>query len=841
MDGPKSVTATFTAAATVADFTGVPTSGNVPLDVLFTDASTGTITSYAWDFGSGASPATADTVGPHTVTYSTSGLKTVVLTVTGPGGTDTKTKTDYIDVLPPAPVANFSADKRSASGYTDDTSLTVNFTDESTGTITSWAWDFDNDTVVDSTDQNPSYTYSGAGKYTVKLTVTGPDGSDSETKTDFIRIVESANRIYVSSTGGVDTNDGSTWALAKKTIQAALTAASDDYTVLVAAGTYSIAGDYDLDFAGKAIHLKGVFFEGFESNNLTANSWTATGWATSTADKHSNTYSARSAPTGTSTNPIYKTFNIGAGGGTVTFWWKATVATTSYLRFLIDGSDQGVKATTSWASKTYSLSEGSRILRWECVRGAAGAITAYLDDIEVTNASPSGCQIDCLNTAGRRAFVFDDSETALSVVDSIDIYRGNASTDDGGGIYAYAASPTIMNSKVWVCRGTNGGGISCDSGANLTIIGCTLIANVASDGDGGGIYCFDSSPLIKGCTIGVAASANTASNNGGGLSCDSNSNPRVAGCTFDSNSVTWWGGAMACVSGSSPKISDCIITSNVASDQAGGIYLATDANAIISGCTITGNTTDWYGAGMYIESSTPTLSGCEISSNNAGDTGGGIYFWSSSSQVLNCKILSNSAVRVGGGIECDNSSSPAITNCLIAGNTTSATLSGDGNGAGIDLYYYSNATLTNCTIADNTVSGTYGDGGGIYCSVSSPVLNNSIVWGNLAVGLGNQICTWKSGSYVCEVTLNYSDYADNTVDANNIKGSGTVTANDCIVSDPVFVGGGDYHLDSITPSPCIDAGDNSLVPSGVTTDLDGLMRIYNSTVDMGAYESQPAP
>jgi len=53
---------------------------------------------------------------------------------------------------------------------------------------------------------------------------------------------------------------------------------------------------------------------------------------------------------------------------------------------------------------------------------------------------------------------------------------------------------------------------------------------------------------------------------------------------------------------------------------------------------------------------------------------------------------------------------------------------------------------------------------------------------------------------------------------------------------------GDYHLQGA--SPCIDAGDNSLVPGGVNSDLDGNQRIVDgnndgtATVDIGAYEKQ---
>jgi PKD repeat protein len=67
--------------------------------VTFTNQSTGTTgsTTYSWDFGTGASPATATGEGPHTVTYSGSGLRTVSLEIND-GTTLMETKSDYITV-----------------------------------------------------------------------------------------------------------------------------------------------------------------------------------------------------------------------------------------------------------------------------------------------------------------------------------------------------------------------------------------------------------------------------------------------------------------------------------------------------------------------------------------------------------------------------------------------------------------------------------------------------------------------------------------------------------------------------------------------------------------------
>ena len=77
-----------------------------------------------------------------------------------------------------------------ASPTSGDCPLTVQFTNKSTGEISHWEWDFDTDGTVDSTQQNPSHTYYTAGKYTVCLKVTGPGGSDTQTKTNYIEAKE---------------------------------------------------------------------------------------------------------------------------------------------------------------------------------------------------------------------------------------------------------------------------------------------------------------------------------------------------------------------------------------------------------------------------------------------------------------------------------------------------------------------------------------------------------------------------------------------------------------------------------------------------------------------------
>lgn len=77
--------------------------------------------------------------------------------------------------------ADFTSNRR-----TGRTRLTVRFTDLSTGTVSGWLWDFGDGAT--STSQSPSHTYTIPGAFTVTLEVTGPNGSDTATKTNYIKV-----------------------------------------------------------------------------------------------------------------------------------------------------------------------------------------------------------------------------------------------------------------------------------------------------------------------------------------------------------------------------------------------------------------------------------------------------------------------------------------------------------------------------------------------------------------------------------------------------------------------------------------------------------------------------
>ncbi|MCX9078751.1 MAG: PKD domain-containing protein, partial [Candidatus Methanoperedens sp.] len=136
-------------------------------EICFTDQSLGNIQTWEWDFGDGGS----DSVQSPCHFYAAEDNYVVTLRVTGVDG-QISTTSQVVPVLAEdeAPVAQFTKNRSTAVVNQD-----ITFTDQSTGVISSWLWDFGDGGT--STDRNPRHRYAATGVYTIFLTVNGPGGS----------------------------------------------------------------------------------------------------------------------------------------------------------------------------------------------------------------------------------------------------------------------------------------------------------------------------------------------------------------------------------------------------------------------------------------------------------------------------------------------------------------------------------------------------------------------------------------------------------------------------------------------------------------------------------------
>ena len=199
-------------AAYVAGFSGSPTTGPVPLTVQFTDESSGAPTSWYWDFGDRAT----DTTQNPLHTYTAPGAYSVRLTVTGGGFSDSNVQIGYItaEVPTPTPTETTPVPTKttpvpikagfSGSPTTGTAPLTVTFTEASTGSPTSWLWDF-GDGSSSKLEDPPQHKYSVPGTYTVSLTVSGPGGTNVRKLTDYITVTDLSTTATTRTTTPVQT------------------------------------------------------------------------------------------------------------------------------------------------------------------------------------------------------------------------------------------------------------------------------------------------------------------------------------------------------------------------------------------------------------------------------------------------------------------------------------------------------------------------------------------------------------------------------------------------------------------------------------------------------------
>ena len=262
----------------------------------------------------------------------------------------------------------------------------------------------------------------------------------------------------------------------------------------------------------------------------------------------------------------------------------------------------------------------------------------------------------------------------------------------------------------------------------------------------------------------------------------------------------------------------------------------------LSNCWFTSNQAGFLGGAIYNDgrnggNASMTLINCNFYCNQAvgggaifEDTGNGII----SSTVSSCKFLKNQTSNQGGAIlssASDGNYTSTFTNCLFAENSAA--------NYGAAIYNFNDTNRPNgkcepeysfCTISNNT-AGVGGIGGAIYNNFATPIVQNSILWGNCMDANGlfkEQIVDIANGQIISKYNLIQNGYivpppANFPEELENAP----------LFADPSQ---GDYSL--LSCSPAIDKGNEQVTP---TEDIAGNIRPTNAAYDWGAYEYTGSP
>lgn len=241
----------------------------------------------------------------------------------------------------------------------------------------------------------------------------------------------------------------------------------------------------------------------------------------------------------------------------------------------------------------------------------------------------------------------------------------NRAQQSGGGVYCeWVDLVTITNNHFSGNSSSSGAAISVESGI-LQVIGNTIVGN-ASTGRGGGIVYRS----ILGTISDNVIEGNSAEASGGGLFCSGTNGLVVVERNRIANNTTNGTGGGLHVWKSSPAIRQNIISGNEA-QNGGGVYLER-CTAEITGNLIQHNSAEVSGGGILSRGPASTVNNNAIVGNVAGEDGGGISCQDEGAAALrNNTIALNQAAR-GGGIHSSSHYVTAVSNCILWGNEAGA-------------------------------------------------------------------------------------------------------------------------------------------------------------------------
>jgi len=542
------------------------------------------------------------------------------------------------------------------------------------------------------------------------------------------------------------------------TIQAAIDAAREGDTVLVADGTYTGKGNKDLDFRGKAIAVRCE--NGPDSCAIDCED-DGRGFMFHSGE------TARSVVDGFTIRNGRIEGEIGGGAIACTDGSSPTITNC----MLTDNTAPRGGGIYCGANSNPTIAD--------CVLSANTA-TDGGGGIFTVSSSPTitGCRFND-NTArfgGGLSLELNSNGTVVGCT-----ITGNRA-DTGGGMQCTGSDPLISNCLIGANNATSrGGGIYFDHSDGPVINNCTIVGNTA-DAEGGGFHVSDSALTITNSilwndtpqeiSVSEGSVTVTYSDVQGGWPGEGNldADPRfvsgphgefylsqvAAGQPLDSPcmdagsdrapvldlaSITTRtdekGDRDTADMGYHFPIGDGGRTIRVPRDQAtiqAAIMSASDTDVIVVAdgvYTGTGNYNVYFsGKAITVRSQ----NGPEKCTIDCEEKGGGFHFEhdETPASILDGFTITNGKTKRGGGIYCSGAS-PTIRNCVITGNTAFDVAFS--RGGGIYCVENSNPTITRCTITDNKA--VNGSGGGVYCCVNSnPAFVDCLIGGNRTDGSG---------------------------------------------------------------------------------------------------------
>ncbi len=416
--------------------------------------------------------------------------------------------------------------------------------------------------------------------------------------------------------------------------------------------------------------------------------------------------------------------------------------------------------------------------------------------------------------------------STLFMTDTL-ILSNTTSASGGGALVTLAA--TVTGSRVENNTSTNGNGGGLNANATLAMTDTHVISNSAKY-SGGGVFATDAVTLVESYFV----NNTSESSKGGGLY--GNSTMDILGTQILSNTADRDGGGLFALD--TVTVAGSRFENNQSISSNGGA-LNTNSTLDMTGTDVLSNSAPYKGGGVYAHGAA-TVASSRIEHNESTATGGGAGLYANATLAMtDTRVLGNTASQEGGGLRAMGATT--IVDSRIQNNESANNAGGGLNAAG-------SLSVINSLIVSNTAVW----GGGIFSSGSPFQLINSTLVANQGSSGGG--AAYATGSLDMANSILWANTTTQVVATGATSVERSIIQDGAlggIQTDPSFVRNadrttgdlGDLHLRQY--SSAIDAGDDTLVPAGTTSDLDGLDRLFDVTVlanngvnvvDLGAYE-----